>query len=67
MGNETVEIHRSLLWNNVLVFNKSKSIMTELPMDAQIESMLHGRTKVYCKCNFVRGQLVIGDEVKADW
>lgn len=63
-----VQIHRSRLWNNVLVFNKDKSILTELPMDSKMERMLHGRCKMYCTCHRdIAGRLVIGEEVKADW
>ena len=68
MGNTVVKINKSPLWNTVLVYSQDRSILTQMPMDKTFESLLHGKSRVYCKCHRdIFGGLVIGNEVKGDW
>ena len=53
----------------VLMYNKDRSIMGELPMDKAFEMIFGEKNKVYCKCKYRNsdGYLEIGEEVKANW
>ena len=68
MGNTVVKINKSPLWNTVLVYSQDRSILTQLPMDKNMECLLHGKSKVYCKCHRgIFGDLIIDEEVSASW
>jgi hypothetical protein len=63
-----VKINKSPLWETVLVYSQDKSILTQLPMDSGMEHLLHGKSKVYCKCHRgICGDLIFGEEVSCSW
>ena len=68
MGNVVVKVNKSPLWNTVLVYSQDRSILAQLPLDSGIEHLLHGKSKVYCKCHRgISGGLVFGEEVAGGW
>ena len=55
--------------NDVLMYNKDRSIMGQLPMNQVFELIFGDKLKVYCECKYRNsdGYLKIGKEVKANW
>ena len=63
-----VKINKSPLWNTVLVYSQDRSILTQLPLDSGMEYLLHGKSKVYCKCHKgILGDLIIDEEVSGSF
>ena len=64
-----MKIQKALIGDTVLIYNKDRSIMGELPMDKKFEVLFGDRYKVYCLCKYREsdGFLEIGEEVMADW
>lgn len=67
--NVVMKFQLSLGRDKVLMYNKDRSIMGELPMDKAFELIFGKKKKVYCKCKYRNsdGYLEIGEEVKANW
>ena len=68
MRGTVVKLNKSPLWETVLVTSQDRSILTQLPMDSGMEHLLHGKSKVYCKCHKgVLGDLIFGEEVNGSF
>lgn len=64
-----VKFQKAIIGNTVLMYNKNRSIMGELPMDKSFETLFGDRLKIYCECKYRNsdGYLEIGKEVEADF
>ena len=64
-----IKFQKALIGDTVLMCSRDRKIIGELPMTKSFELLFDGRYKMYCLCKYREsdGELLIGEEVMADW
>lgn len=60
-----IKLQKAINNDNVLAYNKDRSIMGEFPITEELRLLFGNRLKIYCKCKYKTGGLLeIEKEVK---